>query len=153
MKKVTEKHNNITLTSNVEPLIDLSVTNPDNYSDVSVGSVLKFYQSKYPKKLIIGNFNVNSIRNEFKILKPMLPEVLEVLMTTKTKLDDSFSEQQFHIEGVNIPFRLDRNRNGRGLLYIRNDINAVLLRSYVFPNKIEAFSIEILLEMVNHVNG
>ena len=42
--------NNITLPSNVEPLIDLRVVNPDNYSNVSVGSVLKFYRSKYPKK-------------------------------------------------------------------------------------------------------
>ena len=41
--------NNMTLTSNVEPLIDLSAINPDNYSNVSVVPVLKFYRSKYPK--------------------------------------------------------------------------------------------------------
>ena len=67
-------------------------------------------------------------------------------MITETKLDDSFPEQQFYIEGFNIPFRLDRNRHGGGLLlYIRNNINAVLLKSYVFPDNIEAFFIEILL--------
>ena len=54
------KGNNITITSNVEPLIDLSVINPDNYSNVSVESVLKFYRSKYPKKLKIGHANINS---------------------------------------------------------------------------------------------
>ena len=54
------KGNNITMTSNVEPLIDLSVINPDNYSNVSVESVLKFYRSKYPKKLKIGHANINS---------------------------------------------------------------------------------------------
>ena len=42
----------------------------------------------------------------------MLPEVLDVLMITETKLDDSFLEQQFPIEGFNIPFRLDGNRYG-----------------------------------------
>ena len=137
--------NNIRLTSNVEPLIDLSVINPDNYSNVSVGSALKFYRSKYPKKLIIGHININSIRNKFEILRSMLSEVLDVLMITETKLDDSFPEQQFYIEGFNIPFRLDRNRHGGGLLlYIRNNINAVLLKSYVFPDNIEAFFIEIL---------
>ena len=77
----------------------------------------------------------------------MLPEVLDVLMITETKLDDSFPEQQFHIEGFNIPFRLDRNRHGGGLLlYVRNNINAVFLKSYVFPDNIEAFFIEILLK-------
>ena len=84
--------NNITLTSNVEPLIDLSVINPDNYSYVSVGSVLKFYQSKYPKKLIIGHININCIRNKYEILRSMLSEVLDVLMITETRLDDSFPE-------------------------------------------------------------
>ena len=64
--------NNITLTSNVEPLIDLSLIDPDNYSNVSVGSALKFHQSKYPKELIIGHININSIRNKFEILKLML---------------------------------------------------------------------------------
>lgn len=34
--------NNITLTSNDEPLIDLSAINPGNFSNESVGSVLNF---------------------------------------------------------------------------------------------------------------
>ena len=59
----------------------------------------------------------------------MLSEVLDVLMITENKLDDSFPEQQFHIEGFNIPFRLDRNRHGGALLlYVRNNINAVFLK-------------------------
>ena len=37
------KGDNITLTSNVELLIDLSVINSDNYTNESVGSVLKIY--------------------------------------------------------------------------------------------------------------
>ena len=96
---------------------------------------------------MIGHININSIRNKFEILRSMLSEVLDVLMITETKLDDSFPEQQFHIEGFNIPFRLDRNRHGGGLLlYVRNNINAVFLKSYVFPDNIEAFFIEILLK-------
>ena len=37
------KGDNIRLTSNVELLIDLSVINSDNYTNESVGSVLKIY--------------------------------------------------------------------------------------------------------------
>ena len=72
--------NNITLAANVELLMDLIVINPDNYSNVSVESVLKLYRSKFPKKLIIGHINNNSIRNKFEILRSMLSEVMDVLM-------------------------------------------------------------------------
>ena len=75
--------NNITLTANVEPSIDLSVINPDNYSKASVESVLKFYRSEFPKNLIISHININSIRNKFEISKSMLSEVLDVLMITE----------------------------------------------------------------------
>ena len=136
--------NNITLTANVEPLIDLSVINPDNYSNVSVESVLKFYRSKFPKKLIIGHIDINSIRYKFEILKSILSDAL---MITETKVHDSFLEKQFYIEDINITFRLDRNRHGGGLLlHVRNNINAVFLKSYVFRDNIEASFIELLLK-------
>ena len=99
--------------------------------------------------MIIDCVNINSIRNKFEILKSVLPEVLDVLMITETKLDDSFREQQLHIEGFNIPFRLYPNRYGGGLLfYLPNNINAdaVLLKSFIFLDNIEAFFIEILLK-------
>ena len=126
--------NNITLAANVEPLMDLSVINPDNYSNVSVESVLKFYRSEFPKKWLIGHININSIRNKIGIIKSMLSEVLDVLMNTETKLNDSFPEQQFHIEGFNIPFRLGRNRHGGWLLlHVRNNINSVFLKKLCLP--------------------
>ena len=75
----------------------------------------------------------------------MLPKVLDVLVITETKLDDSFLKQQFHIEGFHIPVRLDRNRYGKeSALYVCN--NAVLLKSYAFPDYVEVFFIEILLK-------
>ena len=63
-------------------------------------------------------------------------------MISETKLDDSFREAQFYIEGFKIPFRLGRKKYGGGiLLCVRN--NAILLTDHVFPNDIEAFFIEI----------
>ena len=98
------------------------VIDPDNYPNILVWSVLRFYRSKYPKKLIIGHININSIRNKFKILRSIFSEVLDVLMITETKLDDSSPEQQLHIEDFNMPLRLVRSRYGRGLLlYVRNN--------------------------------
>ena len=68
-------------------------------------------------------------------------------MITETKLDDFFLEQQFHTQGLNMPFRCYCNRYGGELLLgISNNINVVLLKSYIFPDNIEAFFIEILLK-------
>ena len=66
-------------------------------------------------------------------------------MITETKLDDSFLEQQFHIEGCNIPFRLDRKRYGGGsVLYVRRNIFSI--KSCVSSDNIKAFFIEIYLK-------
>ena len=86
------KLKDITLTSNLVLFIDLSVLSPDNYSNESVGLFLKFYWSKYPEKLMIGHINISVIRNKSEILKSILSDVLDILMITKTKLDDSFPE-------------------------------------------------------------
>ena len=68
-------------------------------------------------------------------------------MVTETKLDDSFPVSQFNVEGFSTPFRLDRNKNGGGIiLYIRSYIIASKLTSFTFPNDIEAFFIEINLK-------
>ena len=75
---------------------------------------------------------------------PMLTEVLDALMISETKLNDSSLEAQLYIEGFRAPFRLDRNKHGGDiLLYVRNNINAVLLANHVFPKDIEAFFTEI----------
>ena len=41
----------------------------------------------------------------------MLTEVLDILMTSEIKLDDSFPEAQFYT-GFRAPFTLDRNKHG-----------------------------------------
>ena len=61
-------------------------------------------------------------------------------MVGETELDDSFPVSQFNVEGFSAPFRLDRNKNGGGiLLYICSYIIASILTSFTFPNDIEAF--------------
>ena len=65
-------------------------------------------------------------------------------MITETKLDDSSPVSQFEIDGFSTPFRKDPNKNGGGiLLHIRSYTVASKLNTYIFPNDIEAFFIEI----------
>ena len=74
----------------------------------------------------------------------MVTEVLDILMTFETNLDNSFPEAQFYIEGFGTSFILDRNKHSGGiLLYVRNSINAILLTDHVFPNDIKAFFTEV----------
>ena len=70
----------------------------------------------------------------------MVTEDIDILMITETKLDDSFPVSQFLIQGFSILFRLDRNKNGGGiLLYTRSNITSTKLNKYIVKNEIEAF--------------
>ena len=49
-------------------------------------------------------------------------------MISETKLDESFPEVQFFIDGYHAPFSYDRNGNGGGiLLYVRENIPAKVI--------------------------
>ena len=52
---------------------------------------------------------------------------IDILLISESKLDDSFPDNQFLIEGFGKPFRLDQNRNSGGImLFIRSDIPEVI---------------------------
>ena len=94
-------------------------------------------------KIIVGQLNINSIRNKFDFLAQQVKGNIDILMISETKLDESFPVGQFLIDGYSVPFRFDRNKNGGGiLLYIRQDIPSKLLSTY---QDIEGFSVEINL--------
>ena len=64
-------------------------------------------------------------------------------MTSETKLDESFPVGQFLMDGYSVPYSLDRDGNGGGiLLYIREDILSKLLS---INRNIEGFFVEINL--------
>ena len=41
---------------------------------------------------------------------------IDILIITETKIDSSFPNSQSMIEGFSVPFRLDRNRFGGGVM-------------------------------------
>ena len=62
-------------------------------------------------------------------------------MISETKLDDSFPQGQFHIDGFGTPTKLDRYKNGGGImLFVREDIPVNLLTSET--SLIEDFYVE-----------
>ena len=67
---------------------------------------------------------------------------VDFLVISERKLDDSFPAGQFKIPGFALPFRLDRNQNGGGIIvFVREDIPAKYLSSEDKP--IETFFFEL----------
>ena len=52
-----------------------------------------------PEKVIVGDLNINSIRNKFDALSFIIDTNIDILITSETKLDDSFSSAQFRLKG------------------------------------------------------
>ena len=54
--------------------------------------------------------------------------MFDIMMISEIKLDNTFPNGQFLIDGFNESIRLDRNKNGEGILvFIREDIPTKVL--------------------------
>ena len=71
--------------------------------DLTPRTILKNIKSDNANKIIIGHLNINSIRNKFECLKYIIDKNVDILLISETKLDETFPEQQFHIEGFSPP--------------------------------------------------
>ena len=79
----------------------------------------------YNKQCIIANLNKNSLPNKFvEIQDWLLSNAIDILSVQETKIDRSFPNSQFHVDGYNL-FRRDRTKGGGGVaVYIRDNIVA-----------------------------
>ena len=103
-------------------------------------------RKKNPNRIIIIYLNINSIRNQFEILKEEIGNKINILLISKTKLDDTFSLNQFILEGFTPPYRLDRTEHRGGLmLFARKDIPSKLLPIVDLSGNIENIFVEINL--------
>ena len=95
-------------------------------------------------RVIIGNLNINSLPNKFNQLKELVLKHVDILVLTETKLDDSFPNSQFLVDGFSEPFRIDRNRSGGGvMIYVWDVIPSKLLTKHFFPNDIKGLFAEL----------
>ena len=91
-------------------------------------SVLKSLRKDNLDKLIYAHLNINLIRNKFDYLSEQIRGNVDILLVSETKIDVSFPQVQFVIDGFSAPYRLDRNSLGGGLmLFVREDIPSNLL--------------------------
>ena len=100
-------------------------------------------------RLIFVQINVNSIRNEFKLLFSFVSSNIDLLLISETKIDNTFPVSQFCVPGYSVPFRLHCTGNGEGImLYFKEHILCRMLSKFPFEKQIEAFAIEINLRKV-----
>ena len=80
--------------------------------------------------------------------------MLNILIITEIKLDNTFPVSQFHIDGYSKPCRLDRNKNGSGIIiYVREGIPNRMLTKHNFPDNIEGFFIELNFRKCKWLSG
>ena len=74
--------------------------------------------------------NKNSITNKFEFLAEQVKEKIDILMISETKIDESFPQENFLIDGFNSSYRLARDLKGGGImLYVREDMSSNFLAS------------------------
>ena len=85
-----------------------------------------------PNNPNIAYLNINSLKEKIINLREIcLKSSIDILCVDETKLDASYPNVQFHIEGYQFPpFRRDRNKHGGGkMVFVRNNIIAQRLES------------------------
>ena len=61
--------------------------------------ILKNIRNSNVNKLTFGHLNINSLRNKSDQLTEMVKGFADIFLISESKLDDSFSERQFIIDG------------------------------------------------------
>ena len=102
----------------------------------------------------MGHLNIYSLRNKFEALQFIVNRNLDIILLSEIKLDDSFPLAQFILKNFGIPYRLNRNSNGGGLLlYVRENIPSKFLKVKSACN-IESICVEVnLRKRKRFING
>ena len=80
--------------------------------------------------VIIAHLNINILQNKFEPLAKLVQGKIDILIISETKIDESFTSNQFINDGYSTPFREDRNSHGGVvLIFVREDIPCKRLKT------------------------
>ena len=124
---------------------DSGVAGATGKSDLQMLHDLRF---EYPKNLLCGYLNINSLRNKINDLRLILHNVpLDYFVIRETKLDKSFPNAQLTINNYKITLRRDRDKHGGGLIeFVRKGLICKRLRKY------ESLNVEVICSEVTISN-
>ena len=101
-----------------------SVRTSRNNMDLDIDGLIHLRVNN-PFNPIVGYLNINSLRNKIDDLREVCKKVqIDILCIDETKLDDSFPDSQFKINGYQFPFlRRDRDNRGEGkIVFIKQGL-------------------------------
>ena len=78
--------------------------------------VIKNINLSNVNRRIMGQLNVNGLKNKIDPIRLLAEGNIDVLVITESKLDQSFPSQQFAIDGFSLSYRCDRNGKGEGVI-------------------------------------
>ena len=110
-------------------------------------------RKSYINNLIIGYLNINSLRNKIPQLRYVFRKApINLLCVDETKLDASFPDVQFYIEGYEYPpFMRDRKKYGEAkMILLRGDLIAKRLYAYEATTS-KTISLEVRISEKNGV--
>ena len=94
--------------------------------------------------VIIAHLHIHFLQNKFESLAKLVQGKIDILIISETKIDESFTSNQFMIDGYSTPFREDRNSHGGGvLIYVREDIPFKRIKTDKTSGDIEGIFIEL----------
>ena len=109
-----------------------------SYSGKDSSFLLRDISMKNMNRIKLDQLNINSIKKKFDLFVPAVVRNLYILLVTETKINSSFPEGQFEVDGFTTPYRVDRDYDGGGiLLYIRQDIPSKLLINLKISENLE----------------
>ena len=65
---------------------------------------------------MFAHLNLSFIRNRSELLKEHTKDNIDIVVISKTKIDNTFANSQFLVGGFSTPYRLDRGSNFSGIL-------------------------------------
>ena len=96
---------------------------------------LKDVRINNTKRLIIGQLNINILRDKFEQSSAMISGNADIFMISETNLIETFPIAQVSLQGFSNPYRFDRNRSGGVIMfYIREDIPSRLIERKFLTN-------------------
>ena len=100
-----------------------SVHNSPDSDKYDVYDKLRTLKNENKKRPVICHLNINSIRYKFDELREILDDKLvDMLIISETKIDSSFNDNLFQVEGYKTE-RRDRTAHGGGLMtFVRSDL-------------------------------
>ena len=90
-------------------------------------------RNDFSKNPVLSYLNIKSLGGKFDNLQEFCFKTeVDILYIDETKIDPSYPDSQFHIDGYQFPpFRKDRNKHGVGkIVYVRNEVIAKMINQF-----------------------